>query len=143
MFEPLQYFEFSEFVSSETALLKKIPNFPTWEQINRIYEVASILDQVRKEWGKPIFVTSGFRCEELNCWLNGVKNSAHLSGWAVDLQTENLDEFYKFFEKWLNEHGVLFDELIWETKGSSKWIHFALFSIDGKQRRKKLSLNVK
>jgi len=35
--------------------------------------------------GKPIIVTSGYRCQEHNKMIGGAINSDHLYGWAADI----------------------------------------------------------
>lgn len=45
-----------------------------------------ILENVRTEFGKPMVITSGYRCPKHNAEVGGVKGSAHLSGLAVDVQ---------------------------------------------------------
>jgi len=48
-----------------------------------------MLDSAREEAGIPFKITSGLRSEEENEKINGVKNSAHLRGLAVDILAEN------------------------------------------------------
>jgi len=45
----------------------------------------SRLDALREVYGQPIVLTSGLRCSTWNTHVGGVKNSAHLSGEAVDI----------------------------------------------------------
>ena len=142
IFKKLNYFALDEFLSSETALLKKIANLPTFENVCNIYDLASLLDKIREKWGKAINVSSGFRCPELNKAVGGVSNSGHLTGFAADLQSKDLDGLYKFMKDYLEDNNILFDELLFEKSGNSRWIHFSLYSIDGKQRKKMLTLTV-
>jgi hypothetical protein len=37
--------------------------------------VETILDPLREKYGKPIIVSSGFRCEKLNLIVGGAKTS--------------------------------------------------------------------
>ena len=46
------------------------------------------LQQLRDTINKPIKVTSGYRCPIENKKVGGAKNSAHLLGEGVDIQTE-------------------------------------------------------
>ena len=43
------------------------------------------LDLAREYAGIPFIINSGARCEKQNDRIGGVKNSAHLSGFAVDI----------------------------------------------------------
>ena len=50
------------------------------------------LVRVREELGKPMVVTSGYRCEEYNEKIGGVKNSAHTKGRAADISITGMEE---------------------------------------------------
>jgi len=43
------------------------------------------LDGFREYYGRPVIVSSGYRCKKLNDKVGGVKNSAHLTGCAADI----------------------------------------------------------
>lgn len=45
----------------------------------------SMLDNFRATWGRPLFVTSGFRCKIHNKKVGGKPDSKHLSGEAADI----------------------------------------------------------
>ena len=49
-------------------------------------------DFIRSEWGKPIFVTSGYRCPMHNAMVGGRVLSAHMFGFALDLFCDSYDE---------------------------------------------------
>lgn len=48
------------------------------------------LQEFRDAWGKPIKVTSGYRCEEHNKAVGGVTESQHVLGIAADLDISTL-----------------------------------------------------
>jgi len=48
-----------------------------------------ILDLVREETGRPIHITSAYRCEKHNKEVGGVAESAHTEGKAVDIKCNN------------------------------------------------------
>lgn len=57
------------------------------------------LEIIRKLYGKPIKVTSGYRCPDHNKSQGGASNSSHVSGMAADIQPiivtlDELDELY-------------------------------------------------
>ena len=52
-------------------------------------------DFIREEWGKPIFVTSGYRCPIHNGYISGSVLSAHQWGLALDLDCDGIDEVYE------------------------------------------------
>jgi uncharacterized protein YcbK (DUF882 family) len=43
------------------------------------------LNGLRSQYGKPIYITSAWRCEEQNKKVGGVAASAHLEGQAADI----------------------------------------------------------
>jgi zinc D-Ala-D-Ala carboxypeptidase len=47
------------------------------------------LDKIRKSYGKPMVVTSGYRCPEHNKEVGGATNSEHLIGMAADVHCNN------------------------------------------------------
>lgn len=140
-----KYFSVRELTASSSARKYGINNTPQdAEIIEHIEELIEFMDGVRAAWGGPLIVTSGYRCPQLNEKVGGAKTSAHLTGYALDMVPANnkKDKFYRFFQDYLK--GKDFDELLLE-KGSNGciWIHFALKSIQGKQRKKIKILEVK
>ena len=84
----MKFFTLRELTKSDTAIRKGIKNVPSKsEENNLIALVENILDPLREAYGKPIIVTSGYRCEELNRLIGGSKTSQHRSGQAVDIRT--------------------------------------------------------
>ena len=47
---------------------------------------------IRNAWGKPIPISSGFRCIEYNATIGGVPLSAHCFGIALDLDLPRVSE---------------------------------------------------
>jgi putative chitinase len=138
------YFTIQELTYSSTAKKNGITNIPNETERAHLQELIDFLNPIREKWGTAIIVTSGFRCEELNAKVGGVKTSAHRVGYAADLKPAN-NKTLKLFEmmkEYLKDKD--FDELIFETNSSGGvWVHFALKSASGKQRRKIKMLEVK
>ena len=135
------YFELWEFISSDVAKARNINNFPTFEVVAHLEELRKILDPMREDWGGPLAVTSGFRCPALNKAVGGVPSSAHLSGYACDLRPTDKRRTAKFIlwaSCWLEENRVNYDQAIDEQVKGERWLHIALKSNDGKQRRQNL-----
>lgn len=136
------HFSFGEMVYSQTALMKGIDNCPKDENIiKNIEDTLIFLEGLRMQYGKPIIISSGYRCPDLNKTVGGVKNSGHLTGYAADLQPGNGD-FNKFCEivlEYIKDKD--FDQCIIEknSKGA-KWVHL---SIDPRNRKKSFKMNVK
>lgn len=53
-------------------------------------ELVSNLQLIRSTYGRPIKISSGYRCPAHNKNVGGVENSTHTQGIACDLQTKDL-----------------------------------------------------
>lgn len=51
-----------------------------------------LLETCRGQYGKPMIVTSGFRCEKHNEAVAGAPSSAHLTGHAADIACGNASD---------------------------------------------------
>ena len=54
-----------------------------------------LLNKVRESYGKPMIVTSGYRCKKRNKKLGGRENSAHRKGTAADIKCTTSKDRYK------------------------------------------------
>lgn len=52
------------------------------------------LEKFRIEWGKPLVINSGFRCQKHNRSVAGVPGSQHLKGNAADISVEAKDRYF-------------------------------------------------
>ena len=117
-----KYFTVEELTYSATAKLKKIKNTPNGAIRKNIEILIEQLDKIREKYGKPIFINSGYRCEELNNVIKGVPTSNHQTGCAADLDTrKGKAENQKLYD--IITRNFNFDECLWENNGA--WIHFA------------------
>lgn len=129
----MKYFTIQELIKSDTAKRSKINNVPTkQEELNIIALVDNILDPLREAYGKPIIITSGFRCERLNKLVNGSKTSQHRTGQAADIRTieDTVEENKKLFNL-VQELNLPFDQLINEY--NYDWIHVSYSPRNRKQ----------
>lgn len=135
----MKYFGLDELLSSDTALTKRIPNYPSWEVVEHLKELtAKILDPLRYEWGSAIKVTSGYRGKKLNAQVGGSDTSAHMRGYAVDLVPANgrIEEFIEFAIEWARVNDIAFDQIIDEKdKKGNHWCHIGLYNSANQQRR--------
>lgn len=53
-----------------------------------------LLNRVREAYGKPMVVTSGYRCKKRNKKVGGKPNSAHRRGTAADIKCDNSKDRY-------------------------------------------------
>ena len=123
-----KYFTLYEMTQSPTARRLGIDNTPT-EKIkeNLLALVTNVLDPLRLDWGRPVIVTSGYRCPKLNKAVGGATSSQHVLGQAADIRTvsDDPDENMKLL-RCLIEADLPFDQLICEypdKEGRPDWIH--------------------
>ena len=83
------YFTIQELSKSATAERLAIDNTPP-RAAQRMLTilVEQLLDPIRRRYGAPIIVTSGYRCPALNTAVGGVANSHHIVGCAADIVGE-------------------------------------------------------
>ena len=92
---------------------------------------------------EPIRINSGYRSPQLNRAIGGASNSNHLTGCAVDIRVENMEQLIRYAAILLdisNESQQDFDELLIEkNRYGAVWLHFAVRAKDN--RRKILFIN--
>ena len=75
----MKYFSMAEMTKSETADRRGINNrIPQKLLPNVNYLIDRVLDPLREWYGRPIYVNSGYRCEELNKAADDSKNKRSL-----------------------------------------------------------------
>ena len=120
----MKHFSFQEFERSDTATRFAIDNTaPEWARKNIARLVDEVLDPLREAWGRPLVVSSGYRCAELNVRVGGCKTSHHLKGMAADLDTGNRADNRRLFQL-VQDLGLPFTQLIDEKNFA--WVHVSL-----------------
>ena len=138
----MKYFTIEELTYSQTAVKKGIRNETTPEvEQNLIALVCVVLDPAREKWGKPIHVSSGYRCPELNKAVGGVPTSQHLKGEAADITAGSRRENAEIGR--LIVKSGCFDQVIFEQSNREctecDWIHVSWKRV-GTNRRNVLRL---
>lgn len=117
-----EFFTLSELTKSSTASRYHIDNTPSEEIIQNLqYGVDMVLDPLRRLYGKPIIITSGYRSQELNKKVGGVANSWHTQGNAADIHVASLTEASKIFSNLQKIPSV--DTALFEHSTSGQWLH--------------------
>src|SRR5262245_51571949 len=79
------HFTLEEYLHSDTAEAEGIDNTPDFEIVSRLTTLALVMEKVRALFGGlPIYISSGYRCPELNEAVGGAAESAHKYGCAND-----------------------------------------------------------
>ena len=128
-------FLLSEFIDSETARRLNIDNTPpTWEVVIHLRQLCrEVLQPLRDHYGRPIRITSGYRCPALNEAVHGVGNSQHLVGCAADLHLPDLDTGRAWYY-WIVNH-LDFDQCLLEhNRRGARWLHVS-YQADYHQNR--------
>jgi len=110
----------THFMLSEFLNLKKYPdNVPDTQQLLCLhYGCLMLLEPARQEVG-PIIINSGFRNDDVNRKVGGVKNSQHLRGQAADIRPRDPTKFQQLVE-FLKRHPHT-DQLLTGTG----WLHIS------------------
>lgn len=115
------HFTLEELTASDTASKLGIDNTPNVVQVNDLRVLCTnVLEPARVLFGKPIRVSSGFRCDALNKAVKGARYSQHKTGEAADLQVSPVSELRRLFEIL---KGLPIDQLLFEYSGQTRWIH--------------------
>ena len=138
----MKYFNFPELTASATAERLAIDNTPPSAARKMLtILVEQLLDPIRRHYGAPIIVTSGYRCPALNTAVGGVANSHHIVGCAADITTGTIDNNRKLFALIIDmqsTHGLRFTQLIAEE--GYRWLHISY--VPGMLRNQIIDVNV-
>ena len=78
-------FYYHEFMHSDTAIYLKIDNSLPYHLLSNLSSLAELMEDVRKCCGNhPVYIHSGYRCEELNRAVGGSASSSHKVALAAD-----------------------------------------------------------
>lgn len=122
------YFTIDELCKSDTAKARCVDNTPSAEVVRNLTRLVDVvLDPLRKNWGAPLYVNSGYRSPALNKAVGGATNSHHVTGMAADITAGSKaknEMLFKLFQT-LN---LPFTQLIDESKYS--WVHISFNPAD-------------
>ena len=124
------HFSYNEFIRSTTAEQRHIDNtMPKRYNANLVTLCEKVLEPIRQEYGKPIIITSGYRCEKLNKAINGAKTSDHKFGAACDCVAQDGDnlKLWNVVMKMVKEGKLDCRQIIWEYGDKQpNWIHLSI-----------------
>ena len=117
------HFSLAELTKSQTATRKGIDNKPTLDHIENLTELCTqVLEPTRRNFGKPMVISSGYRSEELCEAIGSSKNSQHAKGEAADFEICGISNFD--LAEWISDN-LEYDQLILECYkgGNTGWVH--------------------
>tara|TARA_R100000664_G_C2643792_1_gene67564 strand:- start:84 stop:545 length:462 start_codon:yes stop_codon:yes gene_type:complete len=137
-------FSLHEFTRSQTAIRHSIDNTPDDEVIKNLKSLClGVLQPVRDYFQKPMIISSGFRCEELNIKIGGSKTSQHVFGQAADIEVLEVGNLE--LSDWINTN-LSYDQLILEFHNPeedphSGWVHVSFNSDNNRHEYKEAYKN--
>lgn len=114
------HFTLDELTSSDTAVRRGIDNRADTPILRNLVRLAEKLEEVRALVDRPLSVSSGYRCPDLNRWVGGSATSAHVLGLAADFVCRGMTP--KALAETIRDSGIEFDQLIYE----GTWVHLGL-----------------
>lgn len=127
-------FQLSELIHSDIAVARNINNMPDIRSLdNMLNLIVLCLQPIRELIGKPMVISSGFRCKELNHIVGGQPSSQHTKGQAVDFTIRDLSVPYIIDV--IRHSSIEYDQLINEY---NKWVHISF--VRGKNRKQTLHI---
>jgi hypothetical protein len=133
-----EHLSVAEYIKSDTAKRKGISNSMTAAHTeNAKVLAAKVFEPIRLHFGKPIFVSSGYRSEALNSAIGGSFSSLHCSAEAIDLDQD--DRGTGVTNRMVFDYikaNIQFDQLIWEFGDDQNpdWVHVS-YKVSGTQRK--------
>lgn len=122
-------FTLDEATNSQTAARLGIDNDPTIDLLQNIKQAAYGMEQIRQVLGgKPILISSWYRCPELNAAVGSKPTSAHVTGMAVDFTCPTFGTVDQVV-KAIMASPIQYQQVIREF---GRWVHIAF---NGAQRQ--------
>ena len=113
---------------------REIDNSPTQDEISNLQQLANFLEEVKTVLGgKPIMISSGFRCKAFNDAVGSKDSSQHRTGFAADFRVPGMtpDEVVRA----VIASGIGYDQIIREF---DRWTHI---SVSDKPRKQALIID--
>lgn len=128
-------FSISELVKSDTAIKNNINNMPDLKSLdNMLNLIFYCLQPLRDKIKRPIIITSGYRCAQVNRLVGGASDSQHLSGCAADFKVQGMT--VQAVISFIKSSGIEYDQLINEY---DKWVHISF--IKNKNRKQTFKIH--
>ena len=138
-----KHFTLEELTFSETAERNGWDNTPNDAELENLKRLAEFLEEVKAALGgRPVMVSSGFRCKQVNDAVNSRDTSQHLLACAVDFRVPKLtpDEVVRI----IISAGLPYDQVIREfaTPTGGGWTHVSIPNTpDAKPRNQALIID--
>jgi hypothetical protein len=132
------HFTLDELTASEAAERNGWDNTPNEQELDNLKRLAAFLEEVKTALGgRPVMVSSGFRCKQVNDSVGSKDTSQHRIGCAVDFRVPQLtpDQVVKT----IIDSGLPYDQVIREF---DRWTHLSIPNTpDAKPRKQALIID--
>lgn len=130
-------FSLRELTNSTSAAKYKINNTIPAKYMDNVTRLMEMLEVVRGKYGKPIIVSSGYRCKELNARIGGAQNSDHTFAAAADIRSvsdssKDNKELFDTIVKLAKEGKIHCRQIIDEY--NYNWVHVSVNHPDNKTK---------
>lgn len=120
------HFDLRELTRSDAAVRLGIDNTPPQAAVEALRALCvAVLEPVRLHFGRPLRVSSGYRCDEVNRAVGGNPKGSHPAGEAADFEVDDASNLA--VARWIAGSGLPFDQVILEfhVPGDphSGWVH--------------------
>lgn len=117
-------FSISELINSDTANKYKINNMPDINSLDCLQELIYFcLQPIRDKIKKPMLITSGYRCQQVNKLVGGSETSEHKKGMAADFIIHGMTN--TDIVKFIKNSGIKYTQLIEEHSTNASWVHIS------------------
>ena len=125
-----EHFSLSEFTRSATAKARGWKNEPSMAEVEWLrYLCVKVLEPLRTQIDRPIYISSGYRCPRLNAAVGGVAKSQHQYGQAADIRILSADDGARIM-KYLRQNPFVSKALYERSKSNGgRWIHVAVAAV--------------
>lgn len=120
-----EHFTLGEMTKSQTATRLGIDNSPSEEHKASMKALCdNVLEPVRKRFGRPVIISSGYRSPSLCEAIGSKTTSQHAKGEAADFEVIGVSNYE--VAKWVQDN-LSFDQIILEFHNpedpQSGWVH--------------------
>tara|TARA_R110000796_G_scaffold82512_1_gene180899 strand:+ start:110 stop:550 length:441 start_codon:yes stop_codon:yes gene_type:complete len=127
------HFSIDELTFSETATRHGIDNVANGNALDNLYKTARGMENVRTVLNdSPIYISSGYRCLDLNTILGSKPTSSHIAGLACDFTCQRFGSPREIVLAIIKSK-IDYDQIILEYE---RWVHisFSKYKEDPKKQ---------